>query len=108
MTDVFNGPLNSDRFVPFLAPNLTAVGAGGGPVFVATSLNKNLTIADAPAPVNLTALNETVPAAGLYNASSTSTAPMSTKTSAARKDVAMGGASVIGVLGALVGVVALF
>jgi hypothetical protein len=58
------GPLNQNLFVPFLAPNLTAVGAGGGKVFVAPGLNTSLTRANAPAPVNLTALNQTVPASG--------------------------------------------
>ncbi|KAF8532168.1 phosphoesterase family-domain-containing protein [Gautieria morchelliformis] len=58
------GPLNQNLFVPFLAPNLTAVGAGGGPVFVAPTLNTSLTTANAPAPVDLTALGETVPSSG--------------------------------------------
>ncbi|THG95952.1 hypothetical protein EW026_g5783 [Hermanssonia centrifuga] len=61
LTGVYNGPLNPNQYVPFLAPNMSAVGAGGGPVFVASNLDQSLTTANAPAPVNLTALNETVP-----------------------------------------------
>ena len=64
ITGTIPGPLNPEFFVPFLAPNLTAVGAGGGPVFVAPGLNTNLTTADAPAPVNLTAMHQMVPASG--------------------------------------------
>jgi len=60
----FPGPLNPNLFVPFLAPDLNATGAGGGKVFVAPSLNTSLTPANAPAPVNLTAMNLTVPASG--------------------------------------------
>jgi hypothetical protein len=58
------GPLNRNQFVPFLAPNLTAVGAGGGPVFIAKGLNTSLTAANAPAPVDLATLGENVPASG--------------------------------------------
>ncbi len=54
-------PVDPNQYVPFLAPNMSAVGAGGGPVFVASNLDQSLTTANAPAPVNLTALNETVP-----------------------------------------------
>ena len=71
------GPLNQNLFVPFLAPNLSAVGAGGGPVFIAPGLNTSLTTANAPAPVNLTALNEMVPASGPDTDAPTSTAPSS-------------------------------
>ena len=69
------GPLNQNLFVPFLAPNISAVGAGGGPVFVAPGINTSLTTANAPAPVNLTALGETVPASGPDTDTPTSTAP---------------------------------
>jgi len=58
------GPLNPNRYVPFTAPNTSAVGAGGGPVFIGPGLNTSFTAAVAPAPVNLTARNETVPWAG--------------------------------------------
>lgn len=101
----YPGPLNANRYVPFTAPNMSAVGAGGGPVFAAASLNKTLTSANAPAPVNLTALNKTVPASGAVNASQTAPGTSSTsKPSGARKDAVAGA---IGVLGALVGSVAL-
>lgn len=75
LTGVFNGPLNAAQYVPFTAPNMSAVGAGGQGVFVADSLNTSFTAAVAPAPVNLTALNETVPAAGPENASASAGAP---------------------------------
>ena len=50
-----------ELYVPFLAPNSTAVGAGGGPVFLGQGVNTSLTPATAPPPVNLTALGEEVP-----------------------------------------------
>lgn len=75
LTGVYNGPLNANQYVPFTAPNMSAVGAGGQGVFVAPSLNTSLTPAAAPAPVNLTALNATVPAAGAVNASGSAGAP---------------------------------
>ncbi|KAI0246091.1 phosphoesterase family-domain-containing protein [Lactifluus subvellereus] len=58
------GPLNPNRYVPFTSPNISAVGAGGGRVFVGPGLNTSFTAAVAPAPVNLTARKETVPWAG--------------------------------------------
>jgi hypothetical protein len=56
------GPLNSDAYVPFTAPTINATGAGGGDVFVVDSLDTNFTPDKAPQPVNLTAMNQTVPA----------------------------------------------
>ncbi|KAI0087692.1 phosphoesterase family-domain-containing protein [Irpex rosettiformis] len=65
LTGVYAGPLNAQKYVPFLAPELSAKGAGNGSVFVAASgVNLNLNLTSAPRPVNLTALNQTVPAAG--------------------------------------------
>ena len=55
LTGNIPGPLNTQYYVPFTAPNTSVVGAGGGPVFVAPGLDTNLTAASAPAPVNLTA-----------------------------------------------------
>lgn len=75
LTGVAAGPLNAGAYVPFTAPNTSAVGAGGQGVFVAPSLNTSLTPAAAPAPVNLTAANATVPAAGPVNASASAGAP---------------------------------
>lgn len=60
-TGTIPGPLNAKLYVPFTAPDLSAVGAGGGPVFVAPGLNTSFTAAVAPPPVNLTAENKTVP-----------------------------------------------
>jgi hypothetical protein len=107
-TGTYPGALNANMFVPFTAPNMSAVGAGGGSVFVADSLNKSLTPANAPAPVNLTAANKTVPANGPLSATQTGPGTTSTgKHSDARKDAVVGGAAAIGVLGALVGSAAL-
>jgi len=68
-TTTIPGPLNPELYVPFTAPNTSAVGAGGGPVFVASDLNTSFTAAVAPAPVNLTAQDESVPWAGPRNGS---------------------------------------
>ncbi|KAI0705371.1 phosphoesterase family-domain-containing protein [Earliella scabrosa] len=48
------GPLNTEHYIPFTAPNMSAQGAGGQGVFVAPGLNMSLTAAVLPAPVNLT------------------------------------------------------
>ncbi|KAI9462672.1 phosphoesterase family-domain-containing protein [Russula earlei] len=61
------GPLNPVLYVPFTAPNKAAVGAGGGPVFIGPGMNTGFTAAVAPAPVNLTTQNKTVPWSGLRN-----------------------------------------
>jgi hypothetical protein len=65
--------------VPFTAPNTSAVGAGGGSVFVSPGMNTSFTAAVAPAPVNLTALNQTVPAAGARNGSNAGSSSSSGK-----------------------------
>ena len=36
LSGTFPGPLNPNMFTPYPAPNLCAVGAGGGPVFVSS------------------------------------------------------------------------
>ena len=64
ITVTIPGPLNANFFVPFVAPDLDAQGAGGRGVFVSPLLNKGMTAASAPPPVNLTALNMTVPSSG--------------------------------------------
>jgi hypothetical protein len=99
------GPLNAQYYVPFTAPNTSAVGAGGGPVFIASGLNTSFTAASAPAPVNLTAKNETVPWSGPRVAASS---PINASTSSggatgAREGIV--GATVLGAL--LAGVAAL-
>jgi hypothetical protein len=48
------GPLNGEYFQPFAAPDTSAKGAGGGPVFAAPALNASVTPATLPAPVNVT------------------------------------------------------
>ena len=55
ITGTIPGPLNAQFYVPFTAPNTSAVSVGGGGVFVSPLLNKNFTAASAPKPVNLTA-----------------------------------------------------
>ncbi|KAH9170095.1 hypothetical protein EDB89DRAFT_2072387 [Lactarius sanguifluus] len=47
--------------MPITAPNTSAVGAGGGAVFVASGLDTRFAAASAPAPVNLTAQGKTGP-----------------------------------------------
>jgi len=109
-TGTIPGPLNANMYVPFTAPNVSAVGAGGGSVFVAANLNKSLTPASAPAAVNLTALNATVPASGPINGT-TATSPSSTstsKSSSARRDAVLGRAATVGASLALAGSTALF
>ena len=64
ITGTIPGALNPNFFVPFVAPNIHAQGAGGGPVFVAPTLNLSMTLANAPPPVNLAALGMNVPSAG--------------------------------------------
>jgi hypothetical protein len=108
LTGNIQGPLNTQYYVPFTAPNTSAVGAGGGPVFIASGLDTNFTTASAPAPVNLTAQNETVPWSGPRVATSSST---NSSTSSGKKSGAVGaregmvGVTVLGAL--LAGVAAL-
>lgn len=97
LTGVYNGPLNPNQYVPFTAPNMSAVGAGGKGVFVAASLNKSFTPDLAPSPVNLTSHNENVPASGAVNASSSGSgapAPSGT-TSGAMSVKAVSGAAAV-------------
>ncbi|GJJ11656.1 hypothetical protein Clacol_005892 [Clathrus columnatus] len=76
------GPLNEAVYVPFTAQNANATCANkAGKVFVAPGVDLSLTADKAPAAVNLTALNENVPAAGNINLSATATAPGSSPTS---------------------------
>ncbi|KAJ7192447.1 phosphoesterase family-domain-containing protein [Mycena pura] len=61
ITGVAPGPLNSNAFVPFSAPDLHAHGAGSGGVFLRPGINTHLTASSLPKPVNLTAKNEATP-----------------------------------------------
>lgn len=72
------GPLNPEFYVPFPAPNVNASGAGGGPVFLGPGLNTSTQPFTLPPPVNLTALNQTVPAAGLGTSSPSGSVPSPT------------------------------
>lgn len=72
-TGTISGPLNPNQYVPFTAPNTSAIGAGGGPVFVSPGMNTSFTAAVAPAPVNLTQENKTLPWSGPRNGSNTDT-----------------------------------
>ncbi|KAH8985728.1 hypothetical protein EDB86DRAFT_2941753 [Lactarius hatsudake] len=47
--------------VSITASNMSAVGAGGGTVFVASGLDTSFTAASAPSPIDLTAQGRTVP-----------------------------------------------
>ena len=71
---------------------MNAVGAGGGPVFVSPALNLSITAETLPKPVNLTAMNQTVPASGYPNTTSTvPPGPSPTGTSEAVSLRAVGG-----------------
>jgi len=102
------GALNAEFYVPFTAPNISAVGAGGGKVFVASNLDTNLTVASAPSPVNLTAMSMTVPAEV-----PTATAPGATQSggtggsgSSAAVGIYAGKAMLLSVVGAALGAAA--
>jgi hypothetical protein len=105
LTGNIAGPLNAQYYVPFTAPNTSAVGAGGGPVFIGPGLNTSFTTANAPAPVNLTALNQTVPASGPRVAASTNSSSTGKKNGAGGAKEGMVGATVLSAL--LAGVAAL-
>lgn len=61
ITGTIPGPLNVDYYLPFTAPNTSAVGAGGQGVFLAQGLNTSLTATSLAAPANLTAQGQTNP-----------------------------------------------
>lgn len=73
LTGVIAGPLNPGLYVPFTAPNTSAVGAGGGSVFVGPGMDTSFTAAVAPPPVNLTQQNKTLPWSGPRNGSNAAT-----------------------------------
>jgi len=100
ITGTIPGPLNANYWVPFVAPNTNAAGAGGGPVVVGAGINMSLTAANAPAPVNLTALGETLPDSTPANTSASGSAPTASGTSGA---AALRVAGVGAVLGAVAG-----
>ncbi|KAH8989929.1 phosphoesterase family-domain-containing protein [Lactarius hatsudake] len=104
-TGIIPGPLNAQYYVPITAPNTSAVGAGGGPVFVASGLDTSFTAASAPAPVNLTAQGKTVPWSGPRVAAAASNSSSGTGNGAAGAREGMVGATVLGTL--LAGVAAL-
>ncbi|KAI0063944.1 hypothetical protein BV25DRAFT_1990488 [Artomyces pyxidatus] len=107
-TGTIPGPLNAELYVPFTAPDVNAVGAGGGKVFVAPSLNVNFTAAAAPAPVNLTALGQTVPAAGPINGTSSGSGSAPAPTASGKSGAMRVEVAAAGILAALVGTAALF
>jgi hypothetical protein len=106
-TGTIPGPLNPGLYVPFTAPNTSAVGAGGGPVFVASGMNTSFTAAVAPPPVNLTQQNKTVPWSGPRNGSNAvnSTGTGSGKSGTVDMREGIVGAAIFGTI--LAGVVAL-
>lgn len=107
LTTTIPGPLNAEMWFPFTAPNVSAVGAGGGTVFVAAGTNTSFTISNAPMPVNLTAVNATLPADGLFNASAASSSASNSTSSGNSSSAAGVRVAVVGVFGAFVGAVAL-
>ncbi|KAH9061765.1 hypothetical protein EDB83DRAFT_2675432 [Lactarius deliciosus] len=54
-------PLNVQYYVAIIAPKTPAVGAGGGPAFVALGPDASFTTASAPAPANPTTQGKTLP-----------------------------------------------
>jgi len=67
LTTTIPGPLNAKLFVPFTAPNINAVGAGGGPVFVGPGVDFSFTPQSLPPPVNLASSGITAPFTGFRN-----------------------------------------
>ncbi|KAJ7617788.1 phosphoesterase family-domain-containing protein [Roridomyces roridus] len=61
LTNVASGPLTSNNFVPFAAPNIFARGAGGRGVLLRPGIDLLLTPERMPAPVNLAAINQSTP-----------------------------------------------
>ncbi|KAF8126676.1 phosphoesterase family-domain-containing protein [Mycena galopus ATCC 62051] len=61
LTGVASGPLASNYYVPFAAPNVKAKTVTGRPVLTRPGLDLRLTPGSLPKPVNLTALNTTSP-----------------------------------------------
>ncbi|KZV72135.1 hypothetical protein PENSPDRAFT_604818 [Peniophora sp. CONT] len=108
LTTIIPGPLNAQMWFPFTAPNISAVGAGGGSVHVASGVNTNLTISNAPMPVNLTAVNATLPADGYFNASAASaSASNSTSGSGSSSSATEVRVAAAGVISAFIGAMAL-
>lgn len=58
------GALNPEAYIPFPAPDTSAKCVSGRNVFVGPGVNLSITAATLPPPVNLTAINQTVPASG--------------------------------------------
>ena len=96
LTGTIPGPLNPGLYVPFTAPNTSAVGAGGGSVFVGTGLGTSFTAAVAPLPVNLTQQNKTLPWSGPRNGSNAETNSSSGNGSGESSGVGDVGEGVIG------------
>jgi hypothetical protein len=101
LTGIFAGPLNSEMYTPFVAPNMSAHGAGGGKVVVRAGLDASQTSAGAPQ--NLTGgspwMNKT--AVGGKAATANSTGPGSGSSSSTGKSgaarMAVGGATALAV-----------
>ncbi|KAH9016785.1 hypothetical protein EDB85DRAFT_1897965 [Lactarius pseudohatsudake] len=98
-TGIVPGPLNVQYYVPITAPNTSAVGAGGGAVFVASGVDTSFTAASVPAPVNLTTQGEMVPWLGpRVAASSSNTSASGSGNGAAGAREGIVGATVLGAL----------
>jgi hypothetical protein len=88
LTGTTPGPLNVNQWFPFRAPNVSAVGAGKGAVFLSPDLNTNLTAASAPAPINLTAMGHLLPAVLPLNTTSLPSSNSSLPSSGSSSDAA--------------------
>ncbi|KAH9854558.1 phosphoesterase family-domain-containing protein [Lenzites betulinus] len=103
LTGNIPGPLNTELYQPFTAPNTSGSSPGGGPIFVAPGVDSSLTAAALPAPANLTALGQVNPWTvdpGIDYSTGTKTIK---KTSGARARGVDGGVLVFLGLGLLVG-----
>ncbi|KAH9016791.1 hypothetical protein EDB85DRAFT_2155672 [Lactarius pseudohatsudake] len=105
ITGTIPGPLNVQYYVPITASNTSAVGAGGGPVFVVSGVDTSFTAAKAPAPVNLIAQAKTVSWLGPRVGASSSNSSSGSRNGAAGAREGIVGATVFGV--PLAGVVTL-
>ncbi|GBE83474.1 phosphoesterase family-domain-containing protein [Sparassis latifolia] len=61
LTGTIAGPLNPELYLPFTAPDASAMGPGAPGVFVSPGTNTSFTTSDLPAPVNLTNLGQPLP-----------------------------------------------
>jgi hypothetical protein len=107
LTNSIPGPLNMNLWHTFLAPNTSAVGAGGGSVFLPPGVNTSLTSFSST--INLTAMGALLPASGEFNASAPApgSAPANSTSTSSSSDASSMRVAGATLLGAALGVVAL-